>query len=177
MGTLFIWSVDTSGHHQDAEYLHSYMLIEETIQLIDRWEEIVQVGTDNAANFKAAGMILLEKKPHIVCVQCAAHCVDLMLEDIGKLEDNKKTIEGKMIASMIYNHQFMTYLLRELNQGHDLLRPGITRFTTHFVALERLWLQGQSNAGFHEYSISELKLSPPALVTFITNYSCHRFPV
>ncbi|RWR84483.1 hypothetical protein CKAN_01329900 [Cinnamomum micranthum f. kanehirae] len=32
----------------------------------------------------------------------------------------------------------MTYLLRELNQGHDLLRPGITRFSTHFVALESL---------------------------------------
>lgn len=52
------------------------MLIEEMIQLIDGWEDVVQAGTDNAANFKAAGMILLEKKPHIVCVQCAAHCAD-----------------------------------------------------------------------------------------------------
>lgn len=67
------------------------MLIEEMIQLIDGWEDVVQAGTDNAANFKAAGMILLEKKPHIVCVQCAAHCADLLLEDIGKLEDIQKT--------------------------------------------------------------------------------------
>lgn len=153
------------------------MLIEEMIQLIDGWEDIVQAGTDNAANFKAAGMILLEKKPHIVCVQCAAHCADLLLEDIGKLEDIQKTNWGNDDSETIYNHQFMTYLLREPNQGPDLLKPGITRFSTHFVALESLWLQGQSNAGFHEYSIRELKLSPPALVTFITNYSCIRFPV
>ncbi|RWR88481.1 hypothetical protein CKAN_01749100 [Cinnamomum micranthum f. kanehirae] len=57
--------------------------------------------------------------PHIVWVPRAAHCIDLVLEDIGKLEDVQKTIdEGKM--------------------GSKLLRPGITRFATHFVALERL---------------------------------------
>ena len=70
---------------------------------------------------------------------CAAHCIDLMLEDIGKLDDVRETIdEGKMVTSLIYNHQFMTDLLREMNEGREILRPGITRFATHFVALESL---------------------------------------
>ena len=62
-----------------------------------------------------------------------------MLEDIGKLDDVRETIdEGKMVTSLIYNHQFMTDLLREMNEGRQILRPGITRFATHFVALESL---------------------------------------
>ena len=43
-----------------------------------------------------------------------------------------------MVTCLIYNHQFMTDLLREMNPGRELLRPGITRFTMHFVALESL---------------------------------------
>ena len=81
--------------------------------------------TNNVANFKATGKILHDKMPHIVWVPCAAHCIDLMLKDIGKLEDVLKTIdEGKMVIGLIYNHQFMSNLLREMNQGCKLLRPG-----------------------------------------------------
>ena len=69
----------------------------------------------------------------------AAHCIDLMLEDIGKLDDVRETIdEGKMVTSLIYNHQFMINLLREMNESREILRPGITRFATHFVALKSL---------------------------------------
>ena len=65
------------------------------------------------------------------------------LEDIGKLEEVRKTIEErKMVTSFIYNNQFMADRLREMNEGHELLRPGITQFTTHFVGLESLSCQG-----------------------------------
>ena len=95
--------------------------------------------TDNATNFKAAWKIL-DKMPHIVQVPCAVHCINLMLEDIGKLEEVQKPIDkGKMVTSLIYNHQFMIDLLRELNQSRELLRPGITKFAMHFVALESLY--------------------------------------
>ena len=70
---------------------------------------------------------------------CTAHCIDLMLEDIGKLDDVRETIdEGKMVTSLIYNHRFMTHLLRKMNEAREILKPGITRFATHFVALESL---------------------------------------
>ena len=99
---VFVRSVYTSGHRQDAQYF--YMLIEQTIQQIDGWEDVVQVVTDNAMKFKAARKIVHEKKLHIVWVLCVAYCIDLMLEDISKLEDVQNTIEGKMIMDMIHNH-------------------------------------------------------------------------
>ena len=75
----------------DAQYLYS--LIEDTLKIIEGWEsDVVQVVTDNEENFKAAGKILQEKMPHIVWGSCAAHRIDLMLQDIGKLEDVQKQL-------------------------------------------------------------------------------------
>ena len=137
-GTVFIRSVDTSGHRMDAEYLYS--LIDDTLAMVNNWHKyVVAIVTDNAPNFKAAAKKLREKGKGIIWVPCAAHCIDLMLEDIGKLDDVRDTIDKeKMVTSLIYNHQFMTDLLREMNEGREILRPGITRFATHFVALESL---------------------------------------
>ncbi|RWR88001.1 hypothetical protein CKAN_01697600 [Cinnamomum micranthum f. kanehirae] len=107
-------SIDTSGHPYDAQYL--YKLMDETLHIIDGWDEYgVAVVRDNAANFKVVGKILHGKMPYIVCVPCVAICVDLIMEDIGKLEDVQKTIdEGKMVRGLIYNHQFMAGLLKEI---------------------------------------------------------------
>ena len=75
----------------------------------------------------------------IIWVPYVAHCIDLILEDIGKLDDVRDTIdEGKMVTSLIYNYQFMTDLIREMNEGHKIFRSGITHFATHFMALESL---------------------------------------
>ncbi|RWR90997.1 hypothetical protein CKAN_02013200 [Cinnamomum micranthum f. kanehirae] len=103
-GTIFISSVDTSKHLMDAQHLYS--LINETLHHIEGWDEyVVAVVTDNTANFETTGRTLLEKMPHIVWVSCAAHCIDLILDDIGKLDDVHKTIdEGKIVTGLIYNH-------------------------------------------------------------------------
>ena len=88
----------------DAQYLYS--LIDDTLHTIDGWDEnVVAVVTNNVDNFKAAGNIWHDKMSHIVWVPCEAHCIDLMLKDIRKLEDVQKTIdEGKMVTGLIYNH-------------------------------------------------------------------------
>ena len=114
--------------------------MDKTLRHIDGWDGyVVAVVTDNAANFEAAGRILHEKNPHIVWEPCAAHCIDLIMEDVSKMEEVHKTIEeGKTMIGLIYNLQFMTDRFREMNQGCELLRPGITQFVTHFVALESL---------------------------------------
>jgi hypothetical protein len=59
-------------------------LLEKRINAIGR-DKIVQIITDNGANFKPAGRLLERKIPHLFWTPCAAHCLDLMLEDIGKL--------------------------------------------------------------------------------------------
>ena len=94
--------------------------------MIKNWHKyVVAIVTDNAANFEAAAKKLREKHGSIIWVHCAAHCIDLILEVIVKVDDVRDTIdEGKMAKSLIYNHQFMTDLLREMNEGHEILRPG-----------------------------------------------------
>ena len=52
-------------------------------------ENVVQVVTDNGANYKAAGRILMERFPSLYWTPCAAHCLDLMLEGIGGMVEFK----------------------------------------------------------------------------------------
>ena len=47
-------------------------------------ENKVQVVTDNAVNYKATGEKLMDKRPTLFWTLCAAHCIDLMLEDLYK---------------------------------------------------------------------------------------------
>ena len=48
-------------------------------------ENIVQVVTDNEASFKAPGHLLIEKRKHLFWSRCTTYCIDLMLEDIGSI--------------------------------------------------------------------------------------------
>ena len=81
-GTLFLRSIDASSHVKKADYIVD--LYEEIIAEIGA-EHIVQIITDNAANFKKAGEIMMERYPKIYWTPCAAHCIDLLLEDIGEV--------------------------------------------------------------------------------------------
>ncbi|XP_027941001.1 uncharacterized protein LOC114194784 [Vigna unguiculata] len=77
-------------------------------------ENVIQVVTDNAANYKAAGHLLMTKRKRLFWTPCAAHCVDLMLEDYEK----KIPIHEETIP-----------------KGRDLVRPGVTRFATSYLTL------------------------------------------
>lgn len=80
-GTYFLESVDASSEAHSAT-MHGDLL-EKRIDNIGR-DKVVQVVTDNGANYKAAGKILMDRIPTLFWSPCAAHCLDLMLEDIGK---------------------------------------------------------------------------------------------
>ena len=66
---------------------------------------VVQVVSDNGANFKKAGELIMEKYEQIYWTPCAAHCIDLMLEDIGK---DRKIVgivkKAQNLTKFIYNH-------------------------------------------------------------------------
>ena len=75
-------------------------------------QNVVQVITDNASNYVAAGRMLEEKHPTIWWTPCAAHCLDLMLEDIGKVDWVKKIVDqAKSITRYIYNHTWVLTLV------------------------------------------------------------------
>ena len=84
-------------------------------EVIDQVGEhnVVQVITDNGPQYRAAGQILMERRPHIFWTPCAAHCIDLMLMDIGKIRRVQKIVElAQSITRFIYNHTWILSLMR-----------------------------------------------------------------
>ena len=109
-GTYFLESVDASDEVHDANMLAG--LLEERTQKIGQYK-VVQVVTDNGANYKAADRLLMEKIPTMYWTPCAAHCLDLMLEDIGKLQAFKKPIaRAWRVTTFIYRHAIILSVMR-----------------------------------------------------------------
>lgn len=135
-GTIFLGSVDASSQCHDAQMLAD--LLETKIEEIGP-SNVVQVITDNGANYKAAGRLLEQRLPTLFWTPCAAHCLDLMLEDVGKMKEFKPTIaRARSLTTFIYRHGRLLDAMREHTNGHDLVRPGATRFATAFLTLSCL---------------------------------------
>ena len=133
---IYLSSVDTTNIPKTANYIFS--LMDKIVGEVGE-ENVVQVVTDNEASFKAAGMLLMEKRKHLFWSLCAAHCIDLMLEDIGNMKQIKETLDqAKMITSFIYNSLKVVNLMKAFTKDRDLLLPGITRFSTEFISLKSL---------------------------------------
>ncbi|XP_075511804.1 uncharacterized protein LOC142547406 [Primulina tabacum] len=135
-GTMILESVDASAHVKTGTLL---------FELLDRFVErvgeknVVQVITDNGSNYVLAGKLLQAKIPNLFWTPCAAHCIDLMLEDIGKIEVVRKTISRAIaIVGYIYNHGGVLHMMREFTGNKELARHGVTRFVTTFLTLQSL---------------------------------------
>ncbi|VAH79875.1 hypothetical protein VPH35_053130 [Triticum aestivum] len=104
-------------------------------------EKIVQVVTDNASNNIAAATakLLKQKHPQIFWTSCAAHTINLMLQDIGNIPIVSSTItNGKTITNFFYAHTRLLAILRKYAKG-DLVRAGATRFASHYLNLKSLY--------------------------------------
>eukprot|EP00253_Pinus_taeda_P033801 PITA_33801 len=135
-GTMSMKSIDASAHIKDARTLCE--LLDIFIQEVGP-SNVVQVITDNAANYVAAGKMLMERYPNLFWTPCAAHCIDLMLEDIGKIPTVRDIVESsKSRTKFIYNHSSVLSLMRKFTNNKELVRPAITRFATTFIFLQSL---------------------------------------
>jgi hypothetical protein len=77
----------------------------------------------------------MDKIPHLFWIPCAAHCLDLLLEDIGKIKEFNTCINmATKVSRFIYKHGRIHNLMRE-KIGGDLVTPGATCFATSFVTL------------------------------------------
>lgn len=139
VGTMFIKSVDASSYVKTAERL--FNLIDDFVDHVGE-ENIVQIVTDNGSNFKAAGKLLEMKRLNLFWTPCAAHCVDLILEDIGKISRVSKTLARAInLTGYIYNHVGLLNMMREFTKQKELVRPGKTRFCTSYLTLKSIHQQ------------------------------------
>ncbi|XP_031392355.1 uncharacterized protein LOC116204424 [Punica granatum] len=103
-GTVFLKSVDASDASKTGEML--YKLFREVVLFVGQ-ENVVHFVTDNAANYVAAGHLLEQEFKTIFWSHCAAHCINLILSDIGKLDEvNDIVTHAAKITKYIYNHCF-----------------------------------------------------------------------
>eukprot|EP00253_Pinus_taeda_P008626 PITA_08626 len=111
-------------------------MMEEVVQEVGE-EHVVQIVTDNAANYMATGRLFEMRYPTIFWTSCAAHCIDLMLEDIGKLHWILEVVEkAKSITKYLYNHTIVLNTMRVYTEGKEIVRPAVTRFATNFISLQ-----------------------------------------
>ena len=61
-------------------------------------ENVVQIVTDNGSNYKSAGKKLM-RKYNLYWTPCAAHCLDLMFEDLGKRPSVDNMVKVLVISS------------------------------------------------------------------------------
>jgi hypothetical protein len=135
-GTMFIKLVDASTDVKDVALLCE--LMDAFIQEIGL-HNVVQIITNNAANYVAAGRLLMERYRSLFWTPCTAHCIDLMLEDMGKTSFIKEVIDqARRVPKFIYNHTFVLSLMRRHTKNKELWRSTIARFSIDFITLQSL---------------------------------------
>ncbi|XP_057452112.1 uncharacterized protein LOC130743915 [Lotus japonicus] len=118
-----------------------FQLLDKIVEEVGE-EHVVQVVTDNEAALKAVGHKLMDKRPHLYWFACAAHCLDLCLEDIGKKKNVQAVLnDAKTVTNFIYNHIWTVSLMKQFTNGREIVRPGITRFATQCLQLQAILKQ------------------------------------
>ncbi|GJU91568.1 hypothetical protein Tco_1303991 [Tanacetum coccineum] len=107
-GTIFLKSIDASKHVKDAQLI---------VKMIN--EVIEDVGEENI-------------------LQVPAHCVNLMIGDIGEKIPKIKSALGdaRAVVVYIYNHGRVLNMMRKLTKNKELHRSCVTRFATQLYTLK-----------------------------------------
>ncbi|KAK9133127.1 hypothetical protein Scep_012655 [Stephania cephalantha] len=132
--TIFHKLIDVSDKRKNARFICEMM---KTVVKEVGKENVVQIVTDNGSTFKKAREKMM-KKYNLFWTPCVAHCIDLMLKDVGTHRIVQVVVEqARQITNYSYNHHCVLTLMRE-KCGGDIIRPGLTRFATNYIALTSL---------------------------------------
>eukprot|EP01018_Ginkgo_biloba_P014500 Gb_32569 [translate_table: standard] len=133
-GVLFVKAVDAIDHKNTSEFI--FKILEEAVLEVGE-ENVVQVVTDSASNCVGAGKLIMDRFKKIYWTPCAAHCLDLLLHDLGKLPWVNEAIRRGKIISFVFNHRLTLSIYRK-HAMKELLRPCDTRFSTYYIMLKRM---------------------------------------
>ncbi|XP_076887099.1 uncharacterized protein LOC143537156 [Bidens hawaiensis] len=177
-GLVFLKSIDVSDVSKDATLLCGVLdkMVEEVGE-----ENVVRIVTDKASAYKLAGKMLQQKRKHIYWTPCAAQCIDLMLEDIGKqiiiiiIYQNAEEIFGKEMAIK----QRKTKAPAEWWALYGSSTPILRRFTIKVLSLtcsatscERNWGVFQHLHTKKRNSLAQEKLRNLVYVKFNRDCDC-----
>ena len=101
-------------------------------------KRVVQICMDNASVNRAATVEVNRKYPHIICTNCSAHCLNMLIKDICTLRPFLDTL-AKINTIVVFMHR--PSIVRRVFETQfsklQLLRPGTTWFGTQVIMLEQ----------------------------------------
>ena len=144
-GPIFVKAIDASGNIKSMDYIAGIFL--ECIEEIGA-ANVVQIVTDNAANYKAAGQIIETKYPHIFWTPCVVHSLNLALKSMCEASQNsdyfsecewisKLVNEVHEVRNFITNHNLALSIFKR-HSKLNLLKVADTRFASNIISAERL---------------------------------------
>ena len=148
--TIFLKSVDASDKIKDNKYI--YGLLKDAIKEVGE-ANVMQIVTDNGSAFVKAGKLLM-KKYNLYWTPCAAHCIDLMFEDIGKRDSVAQlilTLSHSSRFSRITGNEITTFNKNFLNLGIFILQ--------YFIPI--LWTVHLSSQVIGQARIYNFQITPP----------------
>lgn len=77
--------------------------------------------------------------PEIVWTPCATHSLDLLMEDIGKLNWVKSVVDDALSIVTFVNNKVKVLAIYRMYSTLELKKPSKTRFATMWIFLERLY--------------------------------------
>ncbi|KAH6555265.1 hypothetical protein KP509_1Z269200 [Ceratopteris richardii] len=134
-GTMFLKSVDTSCEVKSGEYI--FEILKDAIMNVGP-ENVVQICMDNASNCVRAGYLVEQQWPHIFYTRCTCHCLDLLFEDIGRLEWVKPILDNAVKVVVFVTMKPSVLALFRKHSSKDLVKPAQTRFAYMFIMLSNL---------------------------------------
>ena len=113
----------------------------------------IEAVSNGAARVQSANRacwpIINAEFPHIICAWCTAHVMDLLLEDIGKMDFFKEIwAQGKAVVIWIRGHQSFAAKFSKISKK-SLLLPGDNNVPLCFflyVAQLSLWQEIPASA-------------------------------
>lgn len=135
-GTTFHKSVDASDIVETPEALMN--LFDCIVQEVGP-RNVVHFVTECSAIFRAAGKLLMSKYNTLFWSACVTDCINLMLEELGKMDCVKVVLtKAKRVSRFIYNHAWALDLMRKRAGGRDIVLPAITKSMTDFLTLQSI---------------------------------------
>ena len=108
-GSIFLDAIDMSLREKTIPYLAK--LFERAIAKVGGPNNVTTIVINNASNYKEAGLAISKKYREITWVPCAAHSLNLLLKDIGKMSFIQQTLlDASHVVTFVREHQF-TYAL------------------------------------------------------------------
>ncbi|KAH7437245.1 hypothetical protein KP509_05G061800 [Ceratopteris richardii] len=137
IGTFFLRAVEVGKKGKKTTGAFIYRHIKKAIEEVGA-KNVVQVVTDNASNCRHMGKLLEEEYKHIVWTPCATHCLDLLMEDIGKLSWVKACTQKASSMVTFFTQKGKVLSMFREHSKLEIKKPATTRFAYMWIVLSRL---------------------------------------